>query len=316
MGFKIVIFAFWWSIAGGQALQAEGSNEPQQENDASATERRIIAYLKENLRPGEPLIFSRLYNEVFTKPEEREALGRLNGVFFRVPLFLVKYREGHGELPTLDEIAGQFDLYGAEEVDVVLSVMESDPRVPRFIRRDPGSGEVLELDVEKIRSDPRFNKPVEQDLSWEGEIAPDVGGPSFAGPELSLSQMKDKAVLLYVWFTNCPPCVRMTPGLVEIQKAYSSRGFTVLGANADRVLDLSYDDQARVEYVEKHAINFPNFHLSEEDLTRLGNVNIFPTLFLIGPDRVVAKYYVNYQPRHLLEADIDRVLASGASRSD
>ena len=322
MGFKFAILALVWSLGAGQSSQieapAEGERQEQQEQeaDAFATERRIIQYIEENMKPGRPLVLSHLYNEVFTTPEEREALSRLNSAFFRLPLFLVQYQAQQGKLPTLDEIAGQFDFYGPEQADVVLSVMESDPRVPPFIRRDPETGELVDLDVEKIRDDPRFNAALERSLAWEGKVLPDVGGPSFDGPELRFSETAEKAVLLYVWFTNCPPCVRMAPELVALQDDYRARGFTVLGANADRVLDLSYDDDERAAYVERHSINFPNFHLSESDRAALGNVNIFPTMFLVGADGVIVKYYVSYQGRESLQADIEKVLGLSASRSD
>ena len=232
--------------------------------DARATERRIIEYVQENLKPGEPVLLSKLYNEVFTSPEEREVLSRLSGVFFRIPLFIIEYQARQGGLPTLQDISDQFDFYGPEESDVVLSVMESDPRIPKFIRRDLETREIVEVDIDKIKEDPRFNKVLERTLSWEGKPAPAVSGPGFAdfeGQDLSLASMKGEAVLLYVWFTNCPPCVRMSPHLVRLQEEFDGRGFTVLGANADRVLGLSYDDQTRAEYLDKHGITFPNFHL-------------------------------------------------------
>jgi thiol-disulfide isomerase/thioredoxin len=284
--------------------------------DARETERRIITYVKENLKPDEPLVLSKLYNEVFTSPEEREVLSRLNGAFFRVPLFVIEYQASHDELPTLQDISDQFDFYGPEQADVVLSVMESDPRVPNFIRRDPETGEIVEVDIDKIKGDPRFNKALKRSLSWEGKTAPVVSGVGFAGfegRELSLASMRGKAVLLYVWFTDCPPCVRMSPELVGIQRDFGSRGFTVLGANADRVLGLSYDDQTRAEYLEEQAISFPNFHLSEESRAALGNVNIFPTMFLIDPEGTIVKYYVNYQSRDVLDKDIKAVLDSVTS---
>jgi thiol-disulfide isomerase/thioredoxin len=288
----------------------------QAKEDAREIERRIITYVKDNLKPGEPLVLSELYNEVFTSPDEREVLSRLNDVFFRVPLYVIEFQVGHGELPTLQDISDRFDFYGPEQSDVVLSVMESDPRVPNFIRRDPETREIVEVDIDKIKDDPRFNKVLERTLSWEGRPAPPVSGPGFADfgdRELSLEAMRGKAVLLYVWFTNCPPCVRMSPELVGIQEEFGARGFTVLGANADRVLGLPYDDQARAAYLEKHAISFPNLHLSEEDRAALGNVNIFPTMFLVDPDGTIVKYYVNYQSRDVLDKDINAVLVSTAS---
>lgn len=309
MGSQWILLALLFGVA--TTDEADEAKE-----DARATERRIITYVRENLKPGEPLVLSDLYNETFTSPEEREVLSRLTGVFFQVPLFIVEYKVSHGAFPTLQGISDRFDLYGPEESDVVLSVMESDPRVPNFITRDPESGEIIDVDIDKIKGNPQFNKVLKRSLSWEGKPAPPVSGMGFAdfeGRELSLEAMRGKAVLLYVWFTNCPPCVRMAPELVGIQRDFAPRGFTVLGANADRVLDLSYDDQARIEYLEKHAISFPNFHLSEEDRAALGNVNIFPTMFLVDPEGRIVKFYVNYQSRHVLDEDINAVLLSTTS---
>ncbi len=45
-------------------------------------EDRIIEYLKDNLKPGSPVVVSKLHNEVFTSPEERKALDRLYNIVF------------------------------------------------------------------------------------------------------------------------------------------------------------------------------------------------------------------------------------------
>ena len=147
---------------------------------ADDAERRIIGYIKDNLQPGERLVVSHLYNEVFTSPEERAVLDKLNGAFFRIPMFVIEFEERQGRLPTLEDIAGQFDFYGTEEADVVLSIMETDPRVPRFIERDPETGELTAIDIEKVQADERFNQAVERTLAgWEGKPLPSITGQAF-----------------------------------------------------------------------------------------------------------------------------------------
>jgi thiol-disulfide isomerase/thioredoxin len=267
--------------------------------------------VKENLEPGKPLVVSKLYNEVFTSPEERRVLGKLNGAFFRIPLFIIEHQVTQERLPTLEEIAEQFDFYGPEESDVVLTIMESDPRVPRFIERNPDTGEIVAIDVEKVKADPRFNQAVERSISgWEGREVPDITGKSFDGTEIRLSSLRGKVVLLYVWFTNCPPCARIAPELEAIHEKYGDREFTVLGVNADKVLDLPYEDSTRAEYLDKYSISFPNMHLTEEARELLGNVNIFPTLFLIDENGDIAKYYVNYQSSEMLEKEIEKMIGT------
>ncbi|MGH9427738.1 MAG: hypothetical protein ACRD2L_15725, partial [Terriglobia bacterium] len=54
-------------------------------------ERKVIEYLKANLKAGEPVIVSKLHNEVFTSPEERKVLDRLYNIFFKVPAYIAQY---------------------------------------------------------------------------------------------------------------------------------------------------------------------------------------------------------------------------------
>ena len=285
-------------------LGCQSSDDPEQ---------RIIRYLKENIEPGERLVVSDLYNEVFTAPEERAVLDKLNGAFFRIPLFVIEFEKRQGRLPTLEDIAGQFDFYGPEEADVVLSIMESDPRVPKFIQRDPETRELTGIDIARVQADERFNQAVERTLTgWEGRALPEVSGTSFDGRETSVEDFENKTLLVYVWFTNCPPCVKIGPELVALQRQYSDERFSVLGLNADRVLKLEYDDAYRADYAKKIDVNYTNLHLTPEVRASLGNVNIFPTLFLVSEGGTILKHYVNYQSREVLEPAIEDALSSGA----
>src|SRR5206468_12498451 len=102
-------------------------------------ERKIIDYLKANLKAGEPVIVSKLHNEVFTSPEERKVLDRLYNIFFKVPAYIVQYYASSHKPPTLEEIAHQFNLPVQGESDVILKIIEYDRRVPRFLTRDAKS---------------------------------------------------------------------------------------------------------------------------------------------------------------------------------
>jgi thiol-disulfide isomerase/thioredoxin len=291
------------------------ASSPVLSSEGSEIEKRIIQYIKENLKPGERLIVSQLYNEVFTSPEERAVLDKLNGAFFRVPLFIVEFQNREGRLPSLEEISGQFDFYGPEEADVVLTIMESDPRVPKFLTRDPSSGELVSIDIEKVKADERFNQAVERTLTgWEGRQIPAITGKSFDGREMSLEDFAGKSVLVYVWFTNCPPCVKIAPELVSLQASYSERGFSILGLNADTVLKLPYSDAERAENAEKAGVNYPNLHLTPEARAALGNVNIFPTLFLVDPSGKIVAHYVNFQSREVLAPAIENTLPESSSQ--
>ena len=272
-------------------------------------ERKIIEYLKVNLKAGQPVIVSKLHNEVFTSPEERKALDRLYNIFFKVPAYIAEYYASSHKPPTLAEITHQFNLPIEGEADVILKIIEYDRRVPRFLTRDARTGEIAQVDIEKVKADPRFNKVIERTIAgWEGKVAPPFSVQSLDGKALNSSDLKGKPHLVYFWFTHCPPCVQITPHLVSLQRKFTARNFTVVGLNADKILELGYEDSERKAYLEKHKINFPIGHLSLAAQAAYGGVQLFPTLFLVDKDGVIRAHFVNYKDEATLQQAIEKVL--------
>lgn len=269
-------------------------------------ETRILQYIREHLRPGQPLAVTELYNNVFTRPDERQALDKLYNAFFRIPLFVAQYQEKFGSPPTLKIISEQFDLRAPGAAEVLLRVMESDPRVPRFLARDSKTGEIIHVDIEEIRNDARFGQVLQRQLAgWEGKTAPELELRGIEGDTVSLEQLKGKVVLLYVWFTGCPPCMKETPDLVSLYHELSARGFDIVGANADRFLGLSYDDQMRLRYIRERKIEFPIVHWTRESDKAYGGISIYPTLFLINRKGLVSHHWIGYVPSSELRRAIE-----------
>lgn len=272
-------------------------------------EAAIVEYLKANVKPGEPVVVSRLLNEVFTGAPERRALNRLFNTFFKIPLFVVQVQKATGAPPSLKEISEQFAFTVPGTADVILRVMESDPRMPRFIERDPKSGEIVKVDVDKITSHPRFGKVLERTIGgWEGNPAPAFAVESYDGKALSLESLSGKPFLLYFWFTNCPPCVLTAPMLVELDRIYAPKGFTIVGLNADRLLELDYTDEDRAAYAKKLGMKFTQGHANAAAQNAYGGVSVFPTLFAVDKAGIVVKHLVNAQSREALEDAIKLAL--------
>ena len=287
----------------------------QQDKTDLAVESRIVQYLKEHVKPGEPVVVSDLYNNVFKTPEERKVLNRLFNTFFKIPLFVAQYKATTKQIPTLADISNQFNLRVAGEAAVLLSIIERDPRVPRFITRDPADGEITSVDIEAIRKDPKFGQVLERTLTgWVGRESPPFTMTLFDGKTLSSAQLKGKAFLLYFWFSGCPPCARIAPHLVQLQNKYGGAAFTLVAANADGVLELEVTDAQRAAYLKKHGINFPVGHLNRQMQEDFGYVSVFPTLFLVDQAGIIRKYYVNYQALDVLQRDVETVLSAGAAK--
>ena len=272
-------------------------------------ETRIIQYLQENLKPGVPVVVSDLANEVFTSPEEQLALSGLFNTFFKIPLFLIQYNTSTGEIPTLQQISEQFSFKVEGEADVILRIMEADPRVPKFFERDSATGEITSIDVEPIRGHPQFGQAVERTIAgWEGKPVPPFAIETFDGSALTSEMVAGKPHMVYIWFTNCPPCVKTAPLLVELHDQYAGKGFEIIAANADRVLELPYDDEMRAAYVEKLGIEFTTAYLNTEMQNAYGGVNLFPTMFFVNSEGVVVKHFVNFQEKEVLDGAINLAL--------
>lgn len=267
-------------------------------------EIHVLDYINAHLQPGQPLRVTELYNEVFTQPAERQALNKLYNAFFRIPLFVADYQEKFHQPPTLAVIAQQFDLPSPAAAGILLRVMESDPRVPSFLTRDPKTGEITHVDIKKVRSDPRFGQVIARQISgWEGKPAPDVTLHRLGGGQIQLSALRGKAVLLEVWFTGCPPCMQQAPALVALDRDFASKGLEIVGANADAVLGLDYDDSVRQRYIQEHKITYPIVGWTKEGNEAYGGVAIFPTIFLINRQGIVVDHWIGYvEPETLRKA--------------
>jgi thiol-disulfide isomerase/thioredoxin len=292
-----------FSLLAAVTLASAGTLVPQERSSAAA-EKRVVDYLRENVKPGERLVVSDLYNSVFKGEEERKVLNRLFNTFFKIPLFVAQYKASTGQIPTLADISRQFNLPVEGEAAVLLSIIDSDPRVPKFIKRN-AAGEIVEVDIEAVKKDRRFGQVLERTLlGWAGRDSPGFAVTQLDGTELHVRELAGKNYLLYFWFSGCPPCVKIAPHLAELQRRFGGKSFTVIGLNADRLLELETTDAERAEYVRKAGLAFPVAHLNKKAQEDYGNVNVFPTLFLVDARGVVRKHYVNYQTAETLRADV------------
>jgi len=191
-----------------------------------------------------------------------------------------------------------------------LRVMESDPRVPRFLTRDPKTGEITHVDVERIKADPKFGQALAHQIGgWEGRSAPDVTLARLGGGDLRIADLSGKVLLLEVWFTGCPPCMQEAPALVSLYRDLSPRGLVIVGANADRELGLDYDDSVRERYVRDYHLSYPVVNWTAGSDRAYGGIAIFPTLFLIDRKGTVRGHWIGYVPEGTLRPAIIEVLS-------
>jgi hypothetical protein len=100
-----------------------------------------------------------------------------------------------------------------------------------------------------------------------------------------------------------------TPALASLDRELSSRGLTIVGANADRVLGLDYDDSVRRRYLQENHISYPIVNWTKEGDQAYGGISIFPTLFLVDRKGVIKGHWIGYVETDTLRKAILGVLS-------
>ena len=266
----------------------------------SPGETGVIHHLQALLEQDGVVYFSQLYNDATFSDEEKEFLGTLYEIFFNIPGFLKTEYQATGTLPSRRHMASSFGL-DLESIEVLLKIMESDPRMPSLFTRHAESGEITELRLGNIDAFILLRGDDVQVTRWEGTPLPDFDLPVVGGGRLRRDDLAGSGALIYFWFTGCPPCMRIAPLLARLHDRYAESGFRVVGFNSDEAVGLEVSDSQRADYLEKNGQHFTNVLVDSRTREAFGNVNLFPTLFFAGKDGRIVKYMVNYQDLETLE---------------
>lgn len=138
-----------------------------------------------------------------------------------------------------------------------------------------------------------------------GQLAPAFTLKTPDGKPLSLADYKGKAVLLNFWGTWCGPCKLELPWLMELQKKYAARGFTVLGVaeNEDSPKNVS-------DFAAKMKVNYP-LVMGDDTMNKAYKCcDSVPTSYYIGRDGKVFTQVSGLISESDMEADIQKILAT------
>jgi cytochrome c biogenesis protein CcmG, thiol:disulfide interchange protein DsbE len=143
---------------------------------------------------------------------------------------------------------------------------------------------------------------------------PEVTFKDLQGNAVPIASLKGKVVLLNFWATWCEPCRGEIPILINLQKQYGDKGFTVLGAAMD-------DDGAKVvdPFVKTTQFNVGGQQKTMDYPIVLGNDKIasdfggligMPTSFLITKDGKIAKKYMGALTEAQIQNDVQKQLGA------
>lgn len=124
-------------------------------------------------------------------------------------------------------------------------------------------------------------------LAKVGSIAPGFTLQDINGKKVSLSDFRDKVVLVKFWATWCPPCRESTPELIAVYNNLKDKGFAILALSVDQGKDAKI---VVSEFVKEYSIPYIVL-LSDRDTAKKYGISGIPSSFLIDKTgRIVDKH--------------------------
>ena len=118
----------------------------------------------------------------------------------------------------------------------------------------------------------------------EGQPAPGFTLLTLDGGRASLTDHRDKLVVLNFWATWCQPCIVEMPSLEALWRRYRDRGLIVVGISVDRGAP-----KALLEpYVRNLKLTFPILLDPDSKTSDRWRVTALPATFLVRPGGEVA----------------------------
>ena len=106
--------------------------------------------------------------------------------------------------------------------------------------------------------------------------------------DVTLAQYKGQVVLVNFWATWCAPCKIEIPWMIEFQKKYSSRGFTILGVSMDedgkKAINPFLEKERFDVNGQKEAMNYPILLGNDSIADKFGSIMGLPTSMLFTRD--------------------------------
>ena len=118
-------------------------------------------------------------------------------------------------------------------------------------------------------------------------------------------QFNGKVLLVTFFATWCPPCIQEIPTLIDLQKSYASKGFSVIGMSVD---EGGVPPVKRL--IDRTGINYPVLMADNEVARGFGGVTGIPVSFLVNRQGELVKKYLGYIEHDVLQDEINRMIIS------
>jgi len=136
--------------------------------------------------------------------------------------------------------------------------------------------------------------------------APDVEFRTVEGSEASLAEYRGQVVLLNIWGTWCPPCIREIPHLVEVQDVIEPLGGTVIGL----AVDSGSSEDIHAFWADRLELEpaYPLWMGTNREARRHFDAFGLPNTLIIDRDGVIRERFLGLVTRDLLLSELEPYL--------
>ena len=135
--------------------------------------------------------------------------------------------------------------------------------------------------------------------------APEFTWKDTDGNDASFYRTRGKVTLVNFWATWCAPCKKELPDLVELDRKYAGRGFSVMGVATDRTPNAA---ELVSDFVKRYSIPYQILLSTQEIEDAFGNVRMLPTSFIVDGEGKIVHTLVGIRTRDQLEVLITPLL--------
>ncbi|MGH7890556.1 MAG: TlpA family protein disulfide reductase [Thermodesulfobacteriota bacterium] len=147
------------------------------------------------------------------------------------------------------------------------------------------------------------DKVFEKTSPLVGAPAPDFTLKLFDGGQLSLSELKGKAVLLNFWASWCGPCRSEAPALEASWKEYREKPVVFLGVNV-------WDDKSNaLQYINSFGGGYLNGLDPKGEIAVEYGVSGVPETYFIDPSGKIVDKYTGQLTRETIDYFLQRALS-------
>lgn len=166
---------------------------------------------------------------------------------------------------------------------------------------DRDNDKLIKQNTETITNTSAIENSLNANIS--DDKAPNFTLKSVDGKVISLSDYKDKVVIIDFWATWCPPCRKGIPDLISIQKEFKKEVV---------IIGISLDGEKTIKdvpaFVKSYGINYPIVYGDEKVVNSYGGIDGIPTAFVIDKKGNVVDKHVGLVDKSIYVNKIKELL--------